>query len=79
MKGAAMYSLVDGFREILRLADMKPPELDVPLLTARILEFVAVLDRSPDVPADLIEMMPLEMKKAAIAVSMGAFLEALAK
>lgn len=66
-----MYSLEDGFKYILAMADEPFETLDLPLLQAKIMEFAAVLDKAEYIPSAIIEAMPMDMRKACISVAVG--------
>ena len=64
-----MYSLEDGFKNILAMANEPFEALDM--------AFAAVLDKAAEVPSAIVEMMPNDMKKACVAVALGTLLATL--
>lgn len=73
-----MYSLEDGLREILTMADMPGKKLDAMLLQGRIMVFAAELEKCDNVPPVLLEIMPHELRKAALTAAMAFMLQVLA-
>lgn len=71
-----MYSLEEGFKNILAMADLPRGEINFMMMQAKIVEFAAVLDTCDEVPSAIIEMMPNDMRKSCISVALGALMVA---